>query len=182
MTVEWGVGALAVALAVFVMGLAGFGIGIVSLAVLPFLVPPRTAVVLVTLYPVVAAATLAVQLRRHVRPATLAGLLAGLLGGAVGTPGPPVILWAAAQPWKPRAMKANLQAFFVVNQAVILAGFWWAGLLTREVWGLAAAWALPGLAGFGLGLALFARVDHVLFRRIVFLVIFAAGALLLARG
>ena len=46
--------------------------------------------------------------------------LAGLLGGATGTPGPPVMLYAAAQGWSPRLMKAMLQAFFLVNYSVIV--------------------------------------------------------------
>src|SRR2546422_4960852 len=45
-----------------------------------------------------------------------AGVLAGVIGGAVGTPGPPVVLYATTQGWSPRTIKANLQAFFVVNQ------------------------------------------------------------------
>src|SRR5207249_5319129 len=40
-----------------------------------------------------------------------AGILAGVIGGAVGTPGPPVVLYAATQSWSARAVKANLQAF-----------------------------------------------------------------------
>jgi len=89
-----------------------------------------------------------------------AGILAGVIGGAVGTPGPPVVLYAATQGWSARAAKANLQAFFVVNEAAILVGYWWAGLLTREVRGLAVAFAVPALV-FGLllisGLVLLVR-------------------------
>ena len=33
--------------------------------------------------------------------------------------------------------------FFVANQAVILLGYWWTGLLTPEVWRLAALFAVP---------------------------------------
>jgi hypothetical protein len=111
-----------------------------------------------------------------------AGVLAGVIGGAVGTPGPPVVLYATTQGWSPRTIKANLQAFFVVNQAVILAGYWWAGLLTREVWRLTAVFAVPAIVGVALGIALFNRVDHVRFRRIVFGLLFVSGAVLLVRG
>src|SRR5256886_2456821 len=44
--------------------------------------------------------------------ALLAGFLAGLVGGAVGTPGPPVIVYATTQGWSPRTMKANIMGFF----------------------------------------------------------------------
>ncbi|MGH7276423.1 MAG: sulfite exporter TauE/SafE family protein [Candidatus Rokuibacteriota bacterium] len=240
MTPAWALGALIIAGASFIMGLAGFGIGLISLAFLPYIMPPATAVVLMTLYAAVFALAIFVPVRRDFTPARLAdlvvgtiagtplgvwalasfpasvlnrliglmllvavalewrglypeklegrrwglgaGVLAGVIGGAVGTPGPPVILYATTQGWSPRAIKANLQAFFVVNQAVILAGYWWAGLLTREVWRFAALFAAPAIAGVAAGVALFNRTDPVRFRRIVFALLFVSGAVLLVRG
>ena len=93
-----------------------------------------------------------------------------------------MVLYATTQGWSPRTIKANLQAFFVVNQAVILAGYWWAGLLTREVWRLTAVFAVPAIVGVALGIACFNRVDHVRFRRIVFALLFVSGGGLLVRG
>src|SRR5262249_15045503 len=198
---DWAFGALVVAVASFVMGLAGFGVGLVGLAFLPYVMSPATAIVLLTLYSLAFAVGLLVQLRDDFRPAQIrdlvigtvlgtplgvwglaslpaslidrligallivvvvlewrglfptslpgrwwglgTGALAGVLGGAVGTPGPPVIVYSTTQGWTPRTMKANLQAFFVVNQAVILAGYWWAGLLSPEVVGLGMSFAIP---------------------------------------
>jgi len=240
MTVAWIVSACIILAASFVMGLAGFGIALVGLAFLPFVMSPAAAVVLLTLYAFVIAVAIFIQLRRDFRPrgmldlivgtvagtplgvwvlATLpasalnrliglvlvlvvllewwglypeklpgriwglgAGLLAGLIGGAVGTPGPPVILYATTQGWSPRTMKANLQAFFVVNQAVILVGYWWASLLTVEVWRLTAAFAVPAAVGLAAGVILFNRIDQRRFRRIVFGLLFVSGLVLLARG
>jgi uncharacterized membrane protein YfcA len=222
------------------MGLAGFGIGLVSLAFLPYVMSPANAIVLMTLYAAVLALAIFVPVRRDFTPGRVgdlvlgtiagtplgvwalasfpasllnrliglmllvavglewlgrypeklegrrwglgAGVLAGAIGGAVGTPGPPVVLYSATQGWSPRAIKANLQAFFVVNQAVILAGYWWAGLLTREVWRLAALYAVPAIAGVAAGMALFDRIDPVRFRRIVFGLLFVSGLVLLVRG
>ena len=111
-----------------------------------------------------------------------AGLFAGMAGGAVGMPGPPVVLYSTTQGWSPRTIKANLQVFFFVNQVVILAGYWWAGLLTRDVWRLSASFALPAAAGTALGILLFTRVDHARFRQVVFAVLLVSGIILLARG
>ncbi len=240
MIVTWVAGACVIAVASFVLGLAGFGIGLVALAFLPFLMAPHTAIVLLTVYTVVFSTALFVPLRAHfvatgmgalligsvvgtplgvwvlatlpgstlnrmiggvlvivvllewlgLYPARLhgrgwalgAGLAAGVLGGAVGTPGPPVILYTASQGWSPRTIKANLQAFFVVNQAVILAGYWWAGLLTVEVAHFALIFVVPAVVGLALGMALFTRVDAVRFRKIVFALLFASGLVLLVRG
>lgn len=240
MTAVWALGALAIALATFVMGLAGFGIALVAMALLPYVMTPATAVVLLTLYALVFAVVLFVPVRGAFTPravgdlivgsiagtplgvwalATLpvsaltrliglalltavalefagrlptrltgrgwglgAGALAGLIGGAVGTPGPPVVVFATTQGWSTRTFKANLQAFFVVNQAVILAGYWWAGLLTADVWRYALVFAVPAIAGLALGMSLFDRVNPARFRRIVFVLLAASGAVLLVRG
>jgi uncharacterized membrane protein YfcA len=239
-TGPWALGALIVAAASFVHGLAGFGIGLVSLAFLPLLMSPVIAVVLMTIYTIVFSLGMLLPLRGDVQwrplallvagtvlgtplgvgllaalpPAVLtrmigltllvivllewlgvyprrlpgrgwplaAGLAAGIAGGAVGTPGPPVVLYTAAQAWSPRAVKATLQAFFLVNQAVILAGYWWAGLLTRDVWRAAAIFLVPAALGLVAGIALFTRVDQARFRRIVFAVLFASGVVLLVQG
>jgi len=239
-TLEWAAAALVIALASFVLGLVGFGNGLVAMALLPFLMSPVTAIAVLTIYTVVLSLVIFVPLRRHVRavpviemlagtalgvpvgvwvlgifaistlnrligatlllvvlsewagvyPARLvgrrwsvgAGVLAGVAGAAVGTPGPPVIVYSATQGWSPRTIKANLQAFFVVNQVAVLVGYWWAGVLDGHVWRLAASFAVPAAAGTALGMLLFGRVDPVRFRQLVFALLLVAGLILLARG
>ena len=61
-------------------------------------------------------------------------------------------------------------------------GYWWAGLLTREVWGLTAGFALPAAAGAAAGALLFERVDQRRFRQIVFAIILVSALVLLVRG
>ena len=240
MSLTWLVGAVVIAAACFVQGLAGFGIGLVSLAFLPFLMSPQHAIVLITIYAAVFIVVIFIPLRRDFTlhgmlelvagtilatpigvwllaglPSDLlkrliglvlllivalewlglypqrlrgrgwgfgAGLAAGVLGGAIGTPGPPVILYAAGQDWSPRTVKANIQAFLIVNQAVILVGYWWAGLLDREVWRLTWLFAAPAVVGLVGGVLLFNRLDAVRFRRVVFAVLFLSGLVLLIRG
>jgi uncharacterized membrane protein YfcA len=240
LSLAWLVGAVVIAAACFVQGLAGFGIGLVSLAFLPFLMSPQHAIVLITLYAAIFIVIIFIPLRRDFTlhgmlelvagtivatpagvwllaglPSDLlkrliglvlllivalewlglyperlrgrgwglgAGLAAGLLGGAIGTPGPPVILYAAAQEWSPRTVKANIQAFLAINQVVILIGYWWAGLLDREVWRLTSVFAAPAVAGLVAGMLLFNRLDRERFRRVVFGVLLVSGLVLLIRG
>jgi len=240
MTLVWVAGALVIFLASFVMGLTGFGIALVAMAFLPWVMSPVTAIVVLTIYALVFSVVVAFQLRRDLTPRALidlligtivgtpigvwglaalpvsainrliglvlvlvvvlefrgvmpshlvgrwwglaTGFLAGVIGGAVGTPGPPVVVYATTQGWGPRTMKANTMAFFVANQGAILLGYWWAGLLTRETVEVAAAFALPALAGLGAGVALFGRLDPVVFRRVVFGMLLVSGLVLLVRG
>jgi len=74
---EWALAALVIAAASFVMGLAGFGVGLVGLAFLPYLMPPATAIVLLTIYALAFAAGLFMQLRDDFRPAQIRDLLVG---------------------------------------------------------------------------------------------------------
>ena len=240
MTLAWAAGALVIFLASFVMGLTGFGIALVAMAFLPWLMSPVTAIILLTIYAFVFSIVVVVQLRRDLTPRALvdlllgtlagtplgvwvlaslpvtalnrliglvlvivvalelrgamprrltgrgwglgAGFLSGVLGGAVGTPGPPVIVYATTQGWSPRTMKANTMGFFLVNQSAILLGYWWAGLLTREIAVVSAAFALPALAGVATGVALFGHLDPIGFRRIVFTLLLISGATLLILG
>jgi uncharacterized membrane protein YfcA len=240
MTLVWAAGACVMFLASFVMGLSGFGIALVAMAFLPWLMSPVTAIVVLTLYALVFSVVVVAQLRRDLTPRALVdlligtvvgtpigvwvlaslpvtalnrliglvlvivvaleargtmptrlagrgwglgtGFLAGVLGGAVGTPGPPVIVYATTQGWSPRTMKANTMGFFVANQGVILIGYWWADLFTRDVAAVSAAFALPALAGVGAGVALFGRLDPARFRRIVFALLLVSGLILLIRG
>lgn len=233
-------GAAVIALASFVLGLAGFGIGLVAMALLPFLMSPVTAIVVLTIYTTVLVLAILIPVWRHLEPARVldmlagslvgtplgvwvlstlpiatlkrligatlvavallewahvrprqlvgrgwgvgAGILAGVAGGAVGTPGPPVILYATTQGWSPRTFKANLQAFFFVNQAVILVGYWWAGLVNVEVWRLAASFAAPAAGGAVLGMLCFSLFDQRRFRHLVFGLLLVSGVALLARG
>ena len=222
-----------------VFGLAGFGVGLVAMAFLPFLMAPATAVVLMTVYAMIFTVVLFVPLRRDFAPRAIAGLLlgsvlgtpagvwilavapanvvnrligamlvvvvaiefagrfprltargwdvaagllSGVIGGAVGLPGPPVVVYAATQAWTPRAFKANMQAYFIVNQGVIVFAYWLSGLLTAEVLRLTGLYLLPALAGTVCGMALFTRIDPVKFRRFVFFLLLASGIALLIRG
>ena len=240
MSVDLALAALVITGAFLVLGLAGFDNGLVALAFLPLVMSPVEAIVLLTIYTVLATVVIFVPLRADFDPAGLpalligsvlgtplgvwvlaalpasmltrliglvllaivalewlgvyperlpgrgwalgAGIAAGLLGAAVGTPGPPVVLYTASQGWSPRTIKANLQAFFLVNQAVIMIGYGWAGLLTPRVWWYTALFLAPAALGLLLGMALFTRVDQARFRRIVFAILFASGLLLVVRG
>ena len=89
-SLTWLAGAGILALASCVFGLAGFGLGLVALALLPFLMSPTLAVPLVSTYSAVFGLVLTLQLRRDLMAAPLAALLSGAL---VGTP---VGVWGLA--------------------------------------------------------------------------------------
>ena len=166
----------------FIGTVAGTPFGVWGLAALPASALNRLIGLMLVVAFVLEARGLYPQTLQGRRWGLGAGVLAGVLGGAVGLPGPPTVLYAATQGWSARAIKANLQAFFVVNQGVILAGYWWAGLLTREIWDLTIGFAVPAIAGGLAGALLFERVDQRCFRQVVFVLILVSGVALLVRG
>ena len=68
MTVTFAVGAVVIAAAFLVLGLAGFGNGLVALAFLPLVMSPVAAIVLLTVYTVLATVVIFVPLRRDFDP------------------------------------------------------------------------------------------------------------------
>src|SRR5882724_7254935 len=89
-TFAWAAGALVVFVASFVMGLTGFGIALVAMAFLPYVMTPADAIVLLTIYAFVFSVVVVVQLRRDVTPRALVDLCVGTLVGA------PLGVWVLA--------------------------------------------------------------------------------------
>lgn len=108
-----------------------------------------------------------------------AGLLAGVLGGAYNVSGPPVIVYGQCQRWSPAEFKGNLQAFFLLGDALVIAGHAIAGNLTRAVWENYLL-SLPAIAlGVLAGLALERFIQPGAFRRTALLLLIALGVALL---
>ena len=138
MTPAWALGALIIAGASFVMGLAGFGIGLVSLAFLPYVMPPATAVVLMTLYAAVFALAIFVPVRRDFTPARLADLVVGTIAGT------PLGVWALA------SLPASALNRLIGLMLLVAVALEWRGLYPKRLagrgWGLGAG-VLAGVIG-----------------------------------
>ncbi len=104
-----------------------------------------------------------------------AGLLAGMLGGAYNTSGPPVIIYGDCRRWPRDEFKSNLQGFFIVNSAAVLASHLLKGTITPQIcmYGLYSAPALA--AGALLGFASDRWLSPQAFRKIVLILLVAMG-------
>lgn len=109
------------------------------------------------------------------------GFIAGLLGGAYNTSGPPVIIFGSCRGWLPDEFKGNLQGFFLVNSAVVIAVHLFSGSYTAAVWHNFLL-SLPGIAlGLGAGFLLSKRINADLFRKTVLVLLVILGATLIFR-
>jgi uncharacterized membrane protein YfcA len=105
-----------------------------------------------------------------------AGFLAGCLGGAYNTPGPPVIVYGSLRDWPRDEFRAILQAFFLVNAALVVASHVIAGNLTGEVLRLYGVAIVAMGAGMLAGAQLDRRISGQRFGSLVTTMILVLGA------
>jgi len=109
------------------------------------------------------------------------GLLSGILGAAIGTDGPPVVVYAALKPWSKEQVVGMLQSFFVFTNFIVVGSYWVHGLLTTSVLkasGVAAPFAVAGLL---IALKINKRMSQRRFEVVLSVVIGLMGVLLWVR-
>ena len=142
MTLAWAVGALVIFVASFVMGLTGFGIALVAMAFLPYLMTPADAIVLLTIYALVFSVVVVVQLRRDLTPRALVDLTLGTLAGT------PLGVWVLAS--LPASALNRLIGAVLVLVVVLEIRRALPERLEGRGWGLGAGF-LAGLVGGAVG-------------------------------
>lgn len=137
----------------------------------------RTAIALVTLGTL---ATLAAGWRIPVGsgagPRLAIGALAGITGGSTGLNGPPVILFNLGTEGQPVAVtRGNLAVFLTLTSLSFLPQLWLQGLLPATAVWLGVVLLVPYAAGTWIGARLFDPDRAVLYRRLAYGLIGAAG-------
>src|ERR1051325_6469145 len=143
MSAAWVLGAVVIFGAHVVFGLAGFGVGLVAMAFLPFVMTPATAVVLMTVYAMIFTIVLFVPLRREFAPRAIGALTIGSLLGTL----PGVWILAIAPP---TLLNRLIGAMLVVVVVIEFAGKF-PRRLEGARWGVGAG-VLSGLIGGAVGL------------------------------
>ena len=142
MTVAWLAGAAVIFFASFVMGLTGFGLAIVAMAFLPWLMSPITAVVLLTLYASVSLSFLVIQLRRETSLPSIGDLLVGTFAGI------PLGVWGVSA-----LPVSTLNRLLGLVLVLIVALEFWGRMPVRLIgraWGFGAGFA-AGVIGGAIG-------------------------------
>ena len=137
-----------------------------------------TVLILFSAYKVIAPQFQLVFSRRWALPT---GLLGGILGAAIGTDGPPVVVYAALKPWSKEQVVGMLQSFFLITNFVILGSYWVNDLMTPSVLiasGIAAPFAVAGIL---LAIKMNRRMSQRRFERFLSVLIGLMGVLLWIR-
>jgi len=106
---------------------------------------------------------------------SVAGLVAGVLGGATNISGPPLVAYAARQPWPPGAFKAALLSTFMVSTLVKTATLIWHGALDRPLLVVAGALLPAAIGGSLVGVLLFRRLDAERFGQVIAVMVIVLG-------
>ena len=111
----------------------------------------------------------------------VAGFIAGLLGGSIGAPGPPVVIYTSLQPWAKQEIKSTMVAFFTLGGIGIIIFYFFNGFFTKEVLHSFQYCVFPLVFGVLAGVFLFNRIDEGIYRRIVHLLLFILGIMMLLK-
>jgi uncharacterized membrane protein YfcA len=116
---------------------------------------------------------------KHPAWGVLADGLGGILGGAYNTSGPPVIIYGNCRRWSRDVFKANLTGYFILNSILICANHAWSDNFEPPV----ITYFLVSLPAIGLaiwlGFRLDRRINPVLFRKIVLILLLGMGVWML---
>jgi uncharacterized membrane protein YfcA len=107
----------------------------------------------------------------------LIGVVSGVLNTSTSMSGPPVVLYLQGQGVSPERFRGTLTAYFFVTSLIAVGLLALGGRFDRDA-GLAAALAFPALAlGWLIGDRIYRRVDRTVFRRLVFVILFASAGI-----
>lgn len=109
------------------------------------------------------------------------GFLSGILGGAFGTDGPPVVVYAALQPWAKEQVVGMLQSFFLFANFIIIVSYGYHGLLTPSVLQVSLVAVPFAIVGIFLGLRINRLIGQGRFEVILSVLIGVMGCVLWMR-
>ncbi len=111
--------------------------------------------------------------------ATAIGFCGGITGGAVAFPGAFPTIWCSLRGLPKEIQRGTVQPFILIMQVAILAYFSKLGILDLDT-GKTFLWCAPAvLCGTWIGIRLFRRIDDVMFRRILLMLLLVSGVALM---
>lgn len=117
------------------------------------------------------------------RPADGAiGFVNGILGGLTGLAGPILVIWCQLTGVPPQAQRAIFQPVILAAFVLTAIGLGFERAITRDLLVLFALGLVPVAAGIWLGVHLYGRLDEAGFRRVILVLLFLSGVVLLVPG
>ncbi len=164
-------------LPMLVFGIAGVVAGVLTLS----LIPVKELKIAMGTFVVLSAAVLASGFRVGIKNEKVAYSIAGLLGGyangALSFGGPPTVLFLQNQKEQKNVFRANLSIFFTVIGLAGIVNLFAFDMINGEIALRGLVLSVPCVIGTLVGNFLSHRLDEDIFRKIVLVILFAAGAM-----
>lgn len=112
----------------------------------------------------------------------ICGFFSGVFGGAYSINGPALVIYGNLRRWQARQFRATLQAYFLPASLLGIAGFWWKGLLDREVFNYFCYAIAGGLPAVFLGRFFNGKLRNDSFFKYIYIGLIIIGLLLILRG
>ena len=110
------------------------------------------------------------------------GALTGLVNGLTGSQIMPVLPFLLSQPLERNIFLQSINISFTASSLIVAIGLWTIGFLTPEIAVYSVAALIPMAAGITMGTVIRNKLDAVLFRKMVLILLIGLGAALALRG
>ena len=166
--------------------IAGSSFGIPLGAWIITQVAPSTLKIIIGGVTITSAILLSLGLSKTLSREKLAGGVAGFVGGTLssstGIGGPPVVLFMHNQNWQKETIHTNLAAYFLFATSFSLVALTVSGLVDTQLIISAVSLAPALLAGVGLGILVFRRINTLYFRWLSIAIVICSGTLGILSG
>lgn len=113
--------------------------------------------------------------------AGIAGFFSGFLGGSIGATGPPIIIYAALQPWSKEEIKTTMVSYFILTGLGILMFYLFNDLITKKILISFGYCVLPLVSGVLCGVFIFNRINDKLYKHVINILLIFLGIMLIAK-
>ncbi|MDX1358121.1 MAG: sulfite exporter TauE/SafE family protein [Clostridia bacterium] len=160
-----------------VFGVIGSIAGVQVLSILPVKELKITMGAFIIVSAVILSTGFRIKIKNEKVAYSIAGLLGGFTNGAISFGGPPTVLFLQNQNEEKNVFRANLSIFFLVIGFVGSLNLFLNGMLTGNLAINAGILAVPTILGTFFGHFLSHKFHEDIFRKIVLVILFAAGAM-----
>ena len=118
-----------------------------------------------------------IRVRKNIAIESLVGLSSGFLSGSTAQAGPPIVIYGLARQWDKDVVRSTLLIYFSGLSVMTLGCYFYMDMLTVRATATAGVAILPALAVSYIGIHLKNRVNEMIFRRVVLVVIMGVGVM-----
>ena len=159
------------------MAIIGVPLGTIALKQLPTEIMSLAIAILTLVFATILLVNKKIRVKKNIVLEIMAGFSSGFLSGCTAQSGPPIVIYGLARQWDKDVFRSTLLIFFSGLSLMTLGWYFYMDMLTVKATATAGAAVLPALAVSYIGIHLKNRVNEMIFRRVVLVVIMGVGVM-----